>query len=116
MNAPLIALLAVLCNVGAQLSMKFAGSAARSGASPLAQWLSPWLLAAVVLYGVSFLLTVRVFAVNQLSVASPAMAGCTFVLIALASSVLLNEGMGLQKLLGMGLILIGIVLLTSKLP
>ncbi len=113
MNAPLIALFAVVCNVGAQLAMKFAGRG--TAATGLAAWLSPWLIGAVVLYGVSFLLTVRVFAVNPLSVASPAMAGCTFLLIAVASSTVLHEAMGLQKLLGMGLILIGIVLVTSKL-
>ena len=73
-------------------------------------------IGAVALYGLSFLLTVRVSAVNPLSIASPAMAGCTFLLIALASSVVLHEAMGLQKLLGMGLIVIGIVLVTSKLP
>ena len=114
MNAPLIALLAVLCNVAAQLAMKFAG---RDGAATtgLAAWLSPWLPGAVALYAVSFLLTVRVFAVNPLSVASSAMAGATFVLIALASTVLLHEAMGLQKLLGMGLILLGILLVTGRL-
>ena len=114
MNAPLLALCAVLCNVAAQLAMKYAG---RDGAaaSGVAAWMSPWLLGAVALYAASFLLTVRVFAVNPLSVASPAMAGATFFLIALASSLLLNEAMGVQKLLGMGLILVGILLVTGRL-
>ena len=106
MNAPLIALFAVLCNVAAQLAMKYAGreSAAVSGLGP---WMSPWLFAAVGLYGLSFLLTLRVFAVNPLSVASPAMAGCTFLLIGLASSVFLHEAMGVQKMAGMALIVVG---------
>jgi multidrug transporter EmrE-like cation transporter len=111
MKEPWIALIAVVCNVAAQLSMKYAGQEQHIGKT-LASWLSPWLLSAVVLYGLSFLLTVRVFAVNPLSVASPAMAGCTFLLIALASWSLLGEGLGYQKLAGIGLIFIGIAVLT----
>lgn len=113
MNEPLIALVAVLCNVGAQISMKYAG---RTGieASGLAAYLSPWLLAALVLYGLSFLLTIRVFAVNPLSVASPVMAGCTFLLITLSSWLVFSEGLGLQKIAGIALIFLGILVLTRS--
>lgn len=113
MKEPLIALVAVFCNVAAQLAMKYAGRENQIAKS-LAFWFSPWLISAVVLYGLSFLLTVRVFAVNPLSVASPAMAGCTFFLIALASGFLLGEGLGYQKLAGIGLIFVGIVILTRS--
>lgn len=114
MKEPLIALIAVICNVGAQLAMKYAGRAGHVEKSLLAAWLSPWLLTAVALYGLSFLLTVRVFAVNPLSVASPAMAGSTFLLITLASWLLLGEGLGYQKLAGIGLIFLGIVVLSRS--
>ncbi len=113
MKDPWIALIAVMCNVGAQLSMKYAGRE-QQVTKGLAMWLSPWLLWAVMLYGVSFLLTVRVVAVNPLSVASPAMAGCTFLLITLASWLLLGEGLGYQKMMGIALIFMGIVLLTRS--
>lgn len=108
-----IALIAVICNVGAQLAMKYAGRAQQIG-NTLASWFSPWLCAAVALYGLSFLLTVRVFAVNPLSVAAPAMAGCTFLLVALASWGLLGEGLGYGKLIGITLIFAGIAVLTRN--
>lgn len=110
MNQPLIAVIAVCCNVGAQLAMKYAGRGNVS-ADSLAFWLAPGLIGAVVLYGLSFLLTIKVFAANPLSVASPIMAGGTFFLIAMASSVVLGETMGIQKVAGIAVIFIGIVLL-----
>lgn len=113
MNEPMIALIAVVCNVGAQVSMKYAGRAG-SATSGLEAFLSPWLLAALVLYGLSFLLTVRVFAVNPLSVASPVMAGCTFLLITLSSWLVFSEGLGVQKLAGIALIFVGILMLTRS--
>lgn len=106
-----MAVVAVLCNVLAQLAMKQAGQVRPNALDP-ASWMTPWLLAAIGLYGASFLLTTRVFAVNPLSVASPIMAGATFVLIALSSCVLLGEGFGWLKLAGMVLVLGGIALLS----
>ncbi len=113
MNEPLIALVAVLCNASAQLAMKFAGRAGVEGGG-LAAWLSPWLLGAVVLYGMSFLLTMRVFARNELSVASPLMAGLTFGCIVLASWLILGESIDARKLGGIALILAGIAALTWR--
>jgi multidrug transporter EmrE-like cation transporter len=113
MNEPLIAVIAVICNVFAQLSAKHAGPALQLGKG-LQSWLSPWLLVAVILYGVAFVLMVRVYAANPLSVASPVMAGGTFLLIALASWLLLGEGLGYQRIAGIGLIFLGIFVLTRS--
>jgi len=117
-NDPWIALVAVLCNASAQVAMKYAGRVGMEGSNGttggLAAWLSPWLLAAVALYGMSFLLTMRVFANNALSVASPLMAGLTFCCIALASWLLLGESMDVRKIGGIALILAGIVTLTIR--
>ena len=113
MKEPLIALIAVFCNVAAQLAAKQAGPTMQFSKGMLA-WLSPWLMAAVALYGVAFVLMVRVYAVNPLSVASPVMAGGTFLLIALASTLLLGEGLGSQKLTGIALIFLGIVALSRS--
>lgn len=112
MKEPLIALIAVLCNVFAQLSAKQAGTAAGKFGTSLQSWLSPWIIAALVLYGLAFVLMVRVYAVNPLSVASPAMAGGTFLLIALSSWLVLGEGLGIQRVAGISLIFLGIYLLT----
>lgn len=113
MKEPLIALIAVLCNVLAQLSAKQAGTARQLG-NGWQSWLSPWLLGALMLYGLAFVLMVRVYAVNPLSVASPAMAGGTFLLIAIASWALLGEGLGLARIGGILLIFLGIVVLARS--
>ncbi|HZW23313.1 hypothetical protein [Noviherbaspirillum sp.] len=113
MKEPLIALIAVLCNVIAQLSVKQAGTTGAAGTG-WQSWLSPWLFGAVFLYGLAFVLMVRVYAVNPLSVASPTMAGGTFLLVALASWLLLGEGMGVQRIAGIFLIFLGIYVLTRS--
>lgn len=112
MNQPLLALIAVLCNVAAQFAMKFAGKGLSEQIS-LSTLLSPGILLAATLYGVSFLLTIRVFAANPLTLASPVMAGGTFLLIAIFGS-LLGENIRLSTIGGMLLILGGIVLLTAN--
>lgn len=109
MNQPLLVALAIVLNVSAQLSIKFAGQRTQ-GDSLLQQFTSPWLLGALALYGLSFVLTVRIYAVNALSVAAPVMAACTFVLIYVLSYALLREPITLAKVGGLGLIVAGIYL------
>lgn len=111
MKDPWIAVVALLCNAVAQFAMKYAGRDL-DAAKGLATWLSPWLLLALAFYGLSFLLVVRVYAANPLSVASPVLAGGTFLLITLVSWLLLGESLGYQKVAGIGLIFLGIVVLT----
>ena len=113
MKAPLVAVAAILCNVGAQIAMKFAGQITVQ-AKHWQEWFSPWLLLALALYGISFLLTIRVFASNPLSVASPAMAGGAFLLVSVAGWLLFAEDMTPQRMAGIGLIFAGIVLLTRS--
>lgn len=104
-----LAIIAVLCNVSAQVLMKFAG---KLDLKIWSNWFSLYLIAAVICYGLSFLLTVKVFSQNALSIASPLMAGATFVLIALASMALFSEAFTWQKAAGMALIALGIFLLS----
>jgi multidrug transporter EmrE-like cation transporter len=106
MKQPLIVLLAVLCNVGAQVALK------RNADGPA--YLSPWVILALALYGASFFLTIRVLAVNALSTASPVMAGATFLLIAAASATLFSEPLPPLKIAGMTLIVAGIALLAWR--
>lgn len=110
MDTQLIALLAVACNVSAQVAMKF------SGAADAGRWLwglSAWTLAALALYGASFFLTLQVFARSPLSLASPIMAGCTVVLVALAGVLLFGEPWGWTKIAGTALVALGILLLLA---
>lgn len=100
---------AVLCNASAQLLMKVANI---TDAFSWRQWLEPTLFAAVVLYGLSFILTALVFARLPLSLISPLMAGAIFVLISVFSVVFLRESLDAFRLGGMACILAGIVLLS----
>jgi small multidrug resistance pump len=100
---------AVACNASAQLLMKRAGIVE---AFNWRQWLDPTLLAAVLLYGVSFILTALVFARMPLSLISPLMAGAIFVLISIFSVVFLRESLDAWRIGGMACILAGIALLS----
>ncbi len=107
----LLVAIAVVCNSLAQLMMKRAGV---TDAFSWRQWVEPTLLAAVGLYGLSFVLTALVFARLPLSLASPLMAGAIFVLVSLFSVVFLAESIGPLRLAGMACIMVGIVLLARS--
>ena len=114
MNASLFAFISVLGNVGAQVMIKVAGRNG-AGSEGLASWFSPWLLLACLLYGSSFLLSVKVFAVNSLSTAAPLMAGATFMLVAVAGAVVFGERISLGGALGICLIAGGIFVFSRGL-
>lgn len=111
-----LSIAAVLCNVAAQVSIKLANQSNRTLIKGwdawISPWLTPWIIAAIFLYGTSFILTVRIFALLPLSLAAPAMAGATFFLVALASTLFLGEHISYMKLLGMFLIISGIYCLV----
>lgn len=113
MNGWIWAMIAIACNVMAQAAMKMAGQFMQQHSGWQA-WLSPWLLVAVLSYGASFLLTVKVFSQNALSVAGPFMAGASFLLVALVGALIFNESFNLNKIIALTLILLGIVLLSFK--
>jgi len=102
MNAWGLALAAVVLNVAAQLAIKLAAGNLQS--VPLA--------AALVFYAGSFFLTVKIYAVNPLSLAAPLMAGLTFLLTPLAAVLFLGESLGAARLAGIALILAGIVVVS----
>lgn len=100
---------AVLCNASAQVLMKRAGVI---DAFNWRQWVDPSLLAAVALYGLSFILTALVFARMPLTLISPLMAGAIFVLISVFSVLFLRETLDANRLAGMAFIVVGIVFLS----
>lgn len=102
---------AVICNAAAQLALKHGGM---SGLHRWHDWINLPLMAGALLYGVSFILTVKVYAAYPLSVISPLMAGCIFILITLGAAWFFAEPVTLQKLGGMLLIVAGIVLLGKS--
>jgi small multidrug resistance pump len=103
---PLFIVLAVLLNTTAQVLLKVAG-----GKGGL---LSVWMACAVGAYGISFLLTAKIFARNQISTVGPLMAGATFLCVLAAGVLLFREPLGLQKMAGVGAILVGILLLSAQ--
>lgn len=108
MKSLLWILIAVFCNVGAQLSLK-------AGAIANMQWqdyLSPKLLLGVMLYGISLILTVRIYSVYPLSIISPLMAGAIFVLVTFGASLFFSEPITTHKIVGVALIVAGIALLA----
>ena len=112
MKQPLLIVASILFNVLAQIVIKHAGKSG-VGAAGIASWLSPWMVLAVAAYGLSFLLTVRIFAENKLSSVVPLMAGATFLLVSLAGVLLFGESIPARKALGSATILVGIYLLAS---
>lgn len=110
MRSLLWVLAAILCNVAAQLAMKTAAVRADGTA---AAWLSPALFLALLLYGLSFALTIRIFALYPLSIISPIMAGAIFLCVALGAALLFAEPLTLQKIVGIGVIVLGIAILAK---
>ncbi len=106
-----LACIAIFCNVGAQLAIKFAGNSL-VGSSLWMYLFSPMLILAVVLYGISFVLTVRIYALNDLSIAAPFMAGGAFLLVALSSVFFFAETMDIFKILGMFFVVTGLIFLS----
>lgn len=102
---------AIACNAGAQVALKFGASDALHRWQA---WFSPSILGGLLLYGISFMLTVRVYADFPLGVISPVMAGGIFMLITLASVLLFGEALTLGKIAGMGCIVVGILLLAKS--
>jgi len=96
----------------AQIIIKHAGKSG-AGAAGLASWLSPWIMLAIISYGLSFLLTVRIFADNKLSTVVPLMAGATFMLVSLAGVFLFGEDITSRKIFGSIAVLVGVFLLAS---
>ncbi len=102
MNEPWLALVAVLLNVAAQLAIKLAGG------SPLPLPLAT----ALACYSLSFWLTFKIYAANPLSVAAPVMAGAIFLLTPLAAVAILGETLSGARIVGIGLIFAGILVVT----
>lgn len=101
--------LAVACNVAAQVLMK---TASVRHVTDWHRWLSPHMCGAVGLYGASFVLTALVYSRLPLGTVSPLMAGLVFLGVSACSVLLLGEPFGVAQLLGMVCIVVGIGLLA----
>lgn len=103
------AVLAVLLNAGAQVALKMGAS---QPLDRLDTWLSLPILSGLCLYGLSFVLTIKIYAYYPLSIISPAMAGAIFVVITFTSYMVFAEPITMAKLAGVALVVAGIALLS----
>jgi multidrug transporter EmrE-like cation transporter len=101
----------IVCNASAQLLLKEGASRVgeqATGGLVIAMAKSPFVLSGLGLYGVSFMLYFVLLRDTEVSVASPLVMASAFVLIYLASFVLLGEALTWQKTAGISLIIAGI--------
>jgi len=72
----------------------------------------PLVLAGLTLYATTALLWFRVISTENLNSSYPLLVGLTFVLVTLGATVFFHEPVSWQKVLGLGVILVGIVLVA----
>jgi len=75
--------------------------------------MEPVFCVAVVCYGLSMLLWLRLVATEPLSLAYPMLAAVTFFSLTVVSVILLAEPIGLRKIAGLGAIMAGFFLLSG---
>lgn len=73
-----------------------------------------WLLGACFCYTLGFVLYTVALQRLQMSLAYPVMVALTIILIAISGQLLLQEGLTLQKLIGISLVLAGVFILTRE--
>lgn len=108
-----LVLLSVTLSALAQIAFKFGvtSAMARSTPGPLGPLLAPAVLFGLALYGVGTLMWLNVLGRVELSQAYP-FVGLGFVLTTLAGWWLFSDSLSAQRLIGIGLIIVGIVLVS----
>lgn len=76
--------------------------------------LHPLFILALVFYGLSVLTWIRVNATEPLSISYPLMLGSCLILASLGSYVFLDEAISVQKSIGLGIIVVGILVLAGR--
>jgi|YelNatPaOPRAMG01_1025707.scaffolds.fasta_scaffold47651_2 drug/metabolite transporter (DMT)-like permease len=116
----LLILVAVLCNVFAQFSIKmisFSGEkkiSIASFSSLFSLLLNKYLWLSLLLYGISFILTIKIYAHYELSIIIPIMMTLIFISIMLVSAFILKEAITLQKIIGIFVLSIGIYIISKS--
>lgn len=76
--------------------------------------LNPFVIIGLSLYGLSFLIWLRVLTFNELSKSYPIFATCVFLLTTLGSMKFLSEDISITRILGMIIMLIGIFVVARS--
>lgn len=122
-TAPVIALASVMLNTAAQLFLKagtnVVGTVSFGGRDTVQTLLDiarvPWFWAGFLCYGISIFTWIATLSRAPVSVAYPLLS-VGYVVNAIVAWWLFNESLGAQKLLGIGFIIVGVVLLTVNPP
>lgn len=76
--------------------------------------LNPMILIGLVLYGLSFMIWLRVLTFNDLSKSYPIFATCVFLLTTIGSISFLNEQITLLRIAGIAVMLVGIFIVSRS--
>ena len=75
---------------------------------------SPWFMAAVMVYGINLIVFAKALDQLPVSVAYPIFAAIGFSLVAVGGSFLLGERLSLNQIVGMGVIVTGIIIMSHS--
>lgn len=75
---------------------------------------NPLIIIGLVLYGLSFLIWLRVLSFNDLSKSYPIFAACVFLLTTLGSISFLNEHVSFLRIIGIAIMLVGIFIVSRS--
>ena len=105
-----LALFSISLSAFAQLLMKIGMSSPQAGSSVIVAAINPYVAAGFAAYGASALLWLKVLSRVELSLAYP-LVSLAFVLVAILSWAVLGEHLSITRMLGIGLIVLGIALI-----
>jgi multidrug transporter EmrE-like cation transporter len=74
----------------------------------------PLFVIGFIAYGTASLVWFQVIATEPLSTAYPLLVSLTFLLVTLSAAILFQEAVSFRKLLGLGIVLIGIFIISSR--
>jgi multidrug transporter EmrE-like cation transporter len=115
-NSFLWVVIAVLCNVLAQTSLKKASAL-------LVDATNTWIfnssgvilvLFGIICYSIAFFLTLKIYKSNELSVITPVMMGMIFIFTLIISLLIFNEPVTTKKIAGSFFIFIGVLIVSIK--
>ncbi len=114
-----IVIIAALCNVFAQISMKRAAQSALFKAGFTLKTVqaivaNPFVWLGLFLYLASFILGIKIYEKFALSIISPIMMALIFVVLLVLTNLIYNESHSMQKIIGIFIILMGIVIVARS--
>lgn len=106
-------LLAAVNSCIGNLLIKKSRLVATADASFIAKLFEPYFIAGLAFYGINLLFFAKALDTAPVSIAYPVLAGMGFLFLALASTMLLGERLGVRELAGMVLIVAGVAFLAK---